>query len=143
MKIYVATSWRNRILQNLIVKDLRLLGHDVYDFTNPAPDKPGFSWSFVDVDWRNWSNVQFVEGLNHPAAEVGFNLDMNALRACDVCVMLMPCGKSAHLELGFAAGAGKCTVILVEQDHEPELMYKMADKIITDRNQLYAFIGRA
>jgi hypothetical protein len=51
---------------------------------------------------------------------------MDALRECDACVMVQPCGRSAALELGWAAGAGKATLVLLA-DVEPELMLKMAD----------------
>jgi nucleoside 2-deoxyribosyltransferase len=50
---------------------------------------------------------------------------MDALEDCDACVLVMPCGRSAHLEAGFAIGAGKPTAILISEG-EPELMYKMA-----------------
>jgi len=40
---------------------------------------------------------------------------MNALRWCEACVLLLPCGRSAHLELGWAAGAGKRTVVIIEE----------------------------
>jgi len=56
----------------------------------------------------------------------GFDYDMNALRACDVLVMVQPCGRSAALELGWACGAEKPTIVLLD-DGEPELMLKMAD----------------
>ncbi|HEX5368491.1 MAG TPA: hypothetical protein VFY10_03670, partial [Dehalococcoidia bacterium] len=51
--------------------------------------------------------------------------DMSALRDCDALVMLQPCGRSAALELGWAAGAGKPTIVLLA-DGEPELMLKVA-----------------
>lgn len=55
---------------------------------------------------------------------------MNALMCCDACVLVMPCGRSAHLELGYAVGARKRTAIYLS-DGEPELMYAMADDLLT------------
>jgi hypothetical protein len=49
---------------------------------------------------------------------------MGALEDCTCCVLVMPCGRSAHLELGYAVGAGKKSIILLS-DGEPELMYRM------------------
>ena len=49
--------------------------------------------------------------------------------------MVMPCGRSSHLELGYAAGQKKTTVIMVTQD-EPELMYKMATHLVTSTQQM-------
>ena len=47
----------------------------------------------------------------------------------DAFVLLMPCGRSAHLEAGWAIGQGKPTCILFETKDEPELMYKLADRL--------------
>jgi hypothetical protein len=58
--------------------------------------------------------------------ERGFDYDMTALRNCDALVMVQPCGRSAALELGWACGAGKPTIVLLA-DGEPELMLRMAD----------------
>lgn len=131
MKIYVASSWRNRI-QPDIVEQLREAGHEVYDFHHPEPGNDGFSWSEIDPNWRSWTTEQFRKALNHPIAVDGFTLDMNALRWCDACVLVLPCGRSAHLELGYAVGAGKKTIALALPEfgpHEPELMYRMLNAV--------------
>ncbi len=106
---------------------------DVYDFRNPAKGATGFHWSDIDPEseWKSWSPSHFVAGLDHPVAVDGFRVDMNALRAADACVLVMPCGRSAHLELGYCIGAGKPTAILLT-DGEPELMYAMVDLLTDD-----------
>jgi hypothetical protein len=53
---------------------------------------------------------------------------MDALKRCDAVVAVQPFGRSASLELGWAAGAGKFTVLLLS-DGEPELMVKMCNRI--------------
>lgn len=130
MKIYVASSWRNSF-QPGVVLHLRQIGFDVYDFKNPEANDHGFHWSEIDTDWKNWSNQRFINALEHPIAERGYKHDMDALIACDVCVLVLPCGKSAHLELGYAVGMHKNTAIFAAMRSEPELMYKMVD-IVTD-----------
>lgn len=130
MKIYVASSWRNND-QPRIVEILRADGHDVYDFRNPAPGDNGFSWSEIDPAWKSWGAFAFREALKHPIAVAGFGKDMAALTDCDVCVLVLPCGRSAHLEAGFAAGHGAKVAILLDEPFEPELMYRMAD-VVTD-----------
>jgi len=95
MNIYVASSWRND-LQPSVVQRLRLEGHEVYDFKNPRPGDNGFRWSDIDPNWTSWTPEQFCAGLQHPIAEAGFRSDMDALRACDACVLVLPCGRSAH-----------------------------------------------
>lgn len=138
--IYVASSWRNG-LQPVVVAALRDQGHEVYDFRNPAPGDHGFSWRTIDPDWQHASPARFREILAHPIANRGFALDMDALRACDACVLVLPCGRSAHLELGWAVGDGKRTAILAEELPEPELMYKMVDLIAVSLHEVLAWTG--
>lgn len=125
VKIYVASSWRNNA-QPEVVAALRDDGHEVYDFKQPQPGDNGFHWSEIDGGWETWGPEEFAQHLNDPVAESGFRKDMSALDWCDACVLVMPCGRSAHLELGYAIGANKKTIILLSSG-EPELMYKMVD----------------
>jgi len=134
MKIYVASSWRNQVQQE-VVSILREQGFEVYDFKNPAPGNQGFHWSEVDQNWQQWTPEEFREHLSHPIAEAGFSLDMNALSECDACVLVLTSGRSAHLEGGYAIGAGKPTVILLANG-EPELMYKMTPYICVSMDEV-------
>lgn len=133
MKIYVASSWRNEF-QPLVVSEFREDGHQVYDFKDGA----GFRWAEVDDDWQSWpcDIPKYLKGLQHPCAERGFNRDMNALRDCDVCVYVMPCGVSASLEAGWAKGAGKPVAVYVPGLREPDLMVKMANLVTADLVEL-------
>lgn len=125
MKVYVASSWRNAKQPN-VVTHLRARGHEVYDFRNPSDGDAGFHWSEIDPAWKTWTPEQFAHGLEHRVAKAGFNNDMRALEACDAVVLVMPCGRSAHLEAGYASGAGKRVIALLS-DGEPELMYRMME----------------
>lgn len=113
-------------MQPSVVAAIKAEGHEVYDFRQPVPGDNGFHWSEIDPDWKTWGPEEFAEHINDPIAWDGFGKDMAALNWCDACVLVMPCGRSAHLELGHAVGAGKRTIILLS-DGEPELMYRMAD----------------
>ncbi len=127
MSIYVASSWRNKRYPGVVVA-LRGAGFDVYDFRNPSEGDNGFHWSEIDPAWQEWTPEAYRRNLTHPLAEAGFAKDMDALRTADAVVLVNPCGRSAHLELAWALGAGKPGVILLA-DGEPELMYKMATAI--------------
>ena len=139
-RIYVATSWRNPRHPE-IVEHLRAEGHDVYDFRNPPDGLPGgFQWGQIDPDWQQWDAEAYRQRLlNSSLSAQGFMSDMRALEWCDTCVLVMPCGRSAHLELGYAAGRGKRTVILLE-DGEPELMYLIADSLVTGLGEMAASV---
>lgn len=134
MKIYVASSWRNEY-QPKVVQLLREAGHEVYDFKNPSDDWKGFAWSAIDEDWEYWSPETFREKLSHPLAEQGYNHDFNAMQWADACVMVMPCGRSAHAEIGWMAGAGKITIALITEE-EPELMYKLFSAVCVNMDEV-------
>ena len=128
-KIYVASSWRNEFQQD-VVRFLRKQGHEVYDFTHPNGDmNTGFSWSDIDPNWMNWNTKQYCEALNHPIAQKGFDSDFNAMQEADVCVMVLPCGRSANTEAGWMKGAGKKVYVYSPCKQEPELMYKIYDLV--------------
>jgi hypothetical protein len=148
MKIYVASSWRCKY-QPEAVRNLRKLGHEVYDFRGPGTGwgevegyDGGFSWSEVDPEWKDWpSDVpRYIRGLEHPRAIEGFNRDMDALKAAEACVLVNPCGQSAHAELGWAAGAGKLTAAWCPAIREPDLMLKMAQLITTEWRSIESWL---
>jgi hypothetical protein len=142
MKIYVASSWRN-LLQPGIVHALRRCGHDVYDFRQPKPGDDGFTWkqvgapsAFVDKiapsDWRRL--------LQHPRAVEGYESDISHLRDCDAVVYVLPCGRSASWEFGYAMGQGKRGYVIAFDDTEPELMFREAT-IIVNMDELFDAFG--
>lgn len=142
MKIYVASSWRNH-LQPAIVHMLRKCGHEVYDFRNPAPGNSGFRWSDCAVpgkDWKDWTPQEYREALQHPIAERGYAFDIGALRACDTCVLVLPSGRSASWEFGYAMGQGKRGYVVAFEACETELMYREA-RILTNMSEFFDTFG--
>ena len=127
-RIYVASSWRNAY-QPEVVRSLREAGHEVYDFRNPTHNPGGFRWSDVDAGWQGWSTAEYIGNLTHPIAERGFKADFDAMMWADVCVLVLPCGRSAHAEAGWFAGQGRKTVVYLPEKQEPELMYKLFDTV--------------
>lgn len=134
MIIYVASSWRN-VTQQSIVGWLRKLGHEVYDFKNP-PGRTGFSWSTIDENWKSWTVDQYINALEHPVAQAGFKSDFDAMKEADLCVLVLPCGRSAHTEAGWMKGAGKKVIVYIDTSEEAELMYKIYDRIAIGFNDL-------
>lgn len=140
VKIYVASSWRN-IHQETIVKELRQLGHEVYDFKHPNGED-GFQWSKIDENWHNWSMEQYRESIKTAYAQFGFNRDFVAMINADVCVLCLPCGRSAHLEAGWMKGAGKKVIAYIPPLTiiEPELMYNLLDGIALNMQELTSYL---
>jgi hypothetical protein len=137
MRICVASSWRDE-RQPEVVAVLRQAGHSAYDFRNPAPGDHGFSWRQVTPEPPPWSADRTREVLSHPVAARGFELDFGAMRWRDALVMVQPCGRSAALELGWACGVGKRTLVLLADGQEPELMLKEADHLCVTPDEVLA-----
>lgn len=123
-KIYLASSWRNEY-QPEILALLRTYGFQVYDFRNPQTGGPpeshdyvvpkeGFSWKQTDPGWgRVTPDIiqRYKKMLEHPVAKQGFNADFRAMKWADTCVLLLPSGRSAHLEAGWMSGSGRRLVV--------------------------------
>jgi len=138
MRIYVASSWRNEARQQATVRALRDAGHVVYDFRNPAPGDTGFGWrQCATAEQLKDPRAFRDEVLTHPRALAGYGLDMNGLRTADATVLVLPCGRSAHLELGYAVGAKQRTLVLLDDPmSEPELMYLMCSDICVSLDEV-------
>ncbi len=135
-RIYLASSWRNSH-QPWMVDLLRNAGHEVYDFRNP-PYSTGFKWDDIGIQVPCSAEEYRSALLSHPRAAQGFNADFSAMRWADTGLLLLPCGRSAHLELGWMAGAGKRTLILTQDYEEPELMALLADQICISPDEVLA-----
>lgn len=145
--VYVASSWRNQT-QPAIVQILRSAGIACYDFKHPE-EATGFHWHEVMPDYVPGSEKadagEYLKALDHPRSIQGFDNDFAAMERADAFVLVLPCGRSAHLELGWAVGQAKRTVILLDPDEDnlvtPELMYKMVDHISPTVVDLLEYLG--
>lgn len=142
--VYVASSWRCA-MQPAVIHTLRAADIDAYDFRNPEGGT-GFAWTEVmpsfDINAQLADAEEYVTALNHPRSIEGYASDFAAMQRADAFVLVLPCGRSAHLELGWAVGAGKQTAILLDGDQvTPELMYKMVDYIAPDMYSLLSWLG--
>lgn len=134
-RIYVATSWRNQYQPN-IIKALRNEGHQCYDFRNP-PGKAGFQWKDIEEGWEDWDRERYRHLLTTtPDAAFGFIADYRAMQWADTCLLVLPSGRSAHLEAGYFNGANKRLIIYIPEKIEPDLMYLMAQYICLDMNEV-------
>jgi hypothetical protein len=129
-RIYVASSWRNEY-QPVVVEMLRMHGHSVYDFRNPPNGVPGFAWEAAGMPDRTNLKADIYRQIltTSPICALGYQNDMRGMEWADTCVLVLPCGRSAHLEAGWFAGRGKRCIILTQDNEEPELMALMATDI--------------
>lgn len=132
MKVYLASSWRNQYYEQ-VLKELTEFGLEVHDFRD---ERGHFLWSDIDTDWKNWTTEKYIANLQNHLAGIGYNRDKEGIDTSDICVLLLPCNRSAHTEAGYMKGTGKPVFALIPERQEPELMYRLFDGIFTNTTDL-------
>lgn len=143
MKIYIASSWKNheivRNLANLIRKGL--LDVECDDFTDPSQGRFVFSWTEITEDEMKLNAKNFLEDER---AQKAFQEDVSRIDWADVLIMILPCGKSAHMELGYAAGKGSKEIIVFSpcgfEPGEWEVMYGFAQLLTDNLSELFQYL---
>lgn len=84
----------------------------------------------ADDSWRDYEKARgrtFLDALvTSDAADHVFQFDRSWLKTCDAAVLVLPAGKSAHLELGWMLGQDKPGFILLDNPDRWDVMYKFA-----------------
>ena len=120
-KIYLIGSLRNPEVPNTAAK-LREAGHEVFDDWYAAGEKADDAWR----DYEKAKGHNYKEGLQGYAAKHVYNFDKHHLDRNEIAVLLLPAGKSAHLELGYVIGCGKPGYIILDNPDRWDVMYQFA-----------------
>lgn len=126
--IYLIGSLRNPKVPE-IANELRAYGWDIFSDWYCASENADDRWQ----EHEKGRGLNFIEALNAPAAKHVFEFDKFHLDRCDMAVLLLPAGKSGHLEIGYMAGQGKSTFALF--DTEPDrwdVMYQFLTGVAVD-----------
>lgn len=132
---FVSGRWRNR--KNILefTNQIRAKGYKVYCFLETAPSMYGEKddpetemQTFEQRDWRNDAYVQEI-----------FQKDMAGEQASEVFLMLLPAGKSCHIEAGVAYGSGKKCILIGEQK-EAESLYLIFSEMYASVEEFLATI---
>lgn len=59
----------------------------------------------------------------------------------DTCVLVLPCGRSAHTEAGWFAGRGLKTIVYMPEKQEPELDRKAVENFKTGTKGMALVLG--
>lgn len=111
--IYLIGSLRNPSIPK-IAAELRSRGFEVFDDWFAAGPIADDSW----MEYEKSKGTRYADALRSYAAQHVFEFDHYHLDRSDIGLLVMPAGKSGHLELGYMAGSGKPTYVLF--DTEPE-----------------------
>ena len=113
---FIAAKWTNLDEVMRLTSALRARGKAVYCF---AEDERGQMIAFTPFDDLK---------LDDPMLVKAYERDTQALRDSSALIMLMPAGKSSHIEAGMAHGLGK-TCILVGETGPTQGLYRIFDAI--------------
>ena len=110
MKVYIVGSLENPVIPEA-TNALIAAGFDVFSDWFAAGPGADYAWA----DYEKKRGRSYRDALTSPAAQNVFRFDLRNLLAANVVVQVMPSGKSAAWEMGFAAGRGKPTFILMDE----------------------------
>jgi len=124
-KLYLIGSLRNKEIPT-IANSLRKIGFDVFDdWFSPGPR--------ADEEWKKYEKRRgrsYKEAMQGYHAKHVFEFDKHHLDTSDFCVLVLPAGRSGHLELGYLKGLGrKCYILLEKNSDRWDIMYQFADGI--------------
>lgn len=131
-KIYLIGSLRNPKIPELASK-IRGLQYKVFDDWYAAGPEADDIWMAYE---KNRGRT-YVESLNSIFAEHVFDFDYWHLMEADIGVLVMPAGKSGHLELGFLCGRQKPTYVLFDKEPERyDFMYRFCTDVFMNEDDL-------
>ena len=131
LKLYLIGSLRNPEIPKM-AQEIRKLGFIVFDDWYAAGPE-------ADDKWRDYEKARghtYLEGLKGLAADHVYRFDKKHLDECNITVLCMPAGKSAHLELGYVIGQGKIGYILLDNPERWDVMYLFAHGRFTNFEEL-------
>lgn len=131
--IYLIGSLRNELVPALGVT-LRNLGYDVFDDWFGAGRE-------ADDEWQRYETTRgrhYQDALQGYAAKHIFAFDLVHLDRCDTGILMLPAGKSGHLELGYMIGQGKQSFVYFPAGLPDrwDLMYRFATGVYFDEAHL-------
>ena len=131
MKVYISASWKNRTNVRALAELLRVMGHEVYDFTDPAcrqtPEIPPERFPGQFDPLRH----TYAEYLDRPEWRGAVEENRKAIQWCDVVLLLLPCGIDATADWAYGVGIGKRSLIVGSpRAGERSPVHLWADKIV-------------
>ncbi len=132
LSVYIGGSMRNPRVPE-VAKRLREAGFDAFDDWHCVGPEADDFWQKYEKD----RGRTYEEALHGPHAMNVFEFDKGHLDRCDAFVLVMPAGKSGHMELGYMAGQGKdCYVLFDKEPERYDIMYLFANDVFFHEEDL-------
>jgi hypothetical protein len=127
---FIAGRWRNKDNIKPVLDAVRASGKTAYCFIENE-----FKGEAVEfgLDRDAESFMQEMESLpqDHSFIRKVFDTDMEAQRASDAFLVVLPAGIAAHMEMGVSYGLGK-KCYAIGQFEKTESLYCIFDKVFPD-----------
>lgn len=141
--MYVIGSLRNDRVPE-VAQALRAAGFDAFDDWYSAGPEADDYWQ----GHQKSKGLSYRDALSGPAARNVFLFDKEHLDEADAVVLVLPAGKSAHLELGYAIGQDKPGFVFMEEEPERwDVMYQFAldiavgvEDLVSQLHTYFAFV---
>lgn len=130
--VYIIGSLRNEKIPH-IANEIRKLGFEVFDdWFSPGPE--------ADEFWRKYEKIRgstYKQALNNWAGKHIYEFDKFHIDRSHIGILIMPAGKSGHLELGYMIGQGKKGFVLFDEEPEKwDIMYQFATAVCFNFDEL-------
>jgi hypothetical protein len=119
---FIAGRYRNKENVLDLAKKIREKDRSVYCFVESATSIKHVGSIESDGETAISQFEALPDWWNNPAVKEVFEADMKAERESENFILLLPAGKSAHVEAGVAYGMGKHCIVIGEQK-EAESLY--------------------
>lgn len=128
---FVSSRYRNKQEVLQLVHKLQAKGKRVYSFIESDASLK-YVGTVEDEAEEQMKKYEALENWREdPGIQEIFESDMNALRNSNALILLLPAGKSSHMEAGAAYGMGKKCILIGEQK-ETESLYLLFTEVYPD-----------
>jgi len=133
MKIYIASSWKNQHIVEMLTEKLRSKGENV------------ISWIENNYGENNAPTIEFnfEKWIKTESAQRSFNFDIDGATSSDLVIYIGPSGTDAWAEIGAAYGSGIPVILGLWAKGEPSgLMRKMISKWFFRYHELLEYVDK-
>jgi len=145
-KLYLIGSLRNAAVPALAERVREKAPQfEVFDDWYSAGPEADDYWKTYEQAKHGTHAAGYVKALSGYAAEHVFQFDKHHLDTASHALLVLPAGKSGHMEITYAAyGAGCETAILLEEGADPrwDVMYKFIPNILTSFDEVTEWLNK-
>lgn len=139
LHVYVAGSFKQRDLcveAGRLIRDIGVLAYVFCDEGSEA-----FPHSMKLREENLIETFTPMTAIEHETVKKIYAINMTELEKSDVVLLMLPCGKSAHMEAGWIKGVDGKVIIYGEMiKGEFDAMYGMADLVTDDFNKVLDYL---